>query len=61
MKIRKNSLVDVIVKVIMVVNLVLMFGEPKLNLIGIGLYVMNLMMFWFMATIEMYYVVEGRK
>lgn len=61
MKIRKNSLIDVVVKMIMIVNFVLMFGEMKLNIMGIGLYIMNLIMFWFMATIETYYVAEGRK
>lgn len=61
MKIKKNSLIDVVVKVIMVVSFALMFGEPKFNLIGIGFYVMNIMIFWFMLTIEEYYVVEGRK
>ena len=61
MKIRKNSLVDIIVKVIMVMSFVLMFGEMKLNVFGIVLYVLNLIVLWFTATIETYYVMEGRK
>lgn len=61
MKIRKNSLMDLITKLVMVVSMVLVFAETKLTLLGIGLYLANLTILWFLATIQTYYITERRK
>lgn len=61
MKIRKNSLMDLITKLVMVVSVVMLFGEPKLTPAGIGLYLANLTILWVSATIQTYYITGRRK
>ena len=61
MKIRKNSLIDIGVKVVMAVSFIMLFAEPKLSVVGVGLYMLNLVILWFTATVETYFITEGRK
>lgn len=61
MKIRKNSLMDLITKLVMVISFIVLFAEPKLTVLGIGLYLANLTFLWFLATIQTYYITERRK
>ena len=61
MKIRKNSLIDIIVKVVMAVSFIMLFAESKLSVVGVGLYMLNLVILWFTATVETYFITEGRK
>lgn len=61
MKIRKNSLVDVVVKVLMVLSFMMIFAQPQFSVLGIGLYLSNLTFLWVLATIETYYITEGGK
>lgn len=61
MKIRKNSVIDLVVKGIMVISFVMIFGEIEFNMFSVVMYLMNIMVLWFTLTIEVYYVEEGRK
>lgn len=61
MKIRKNSVIDLVVKGIMVISFVMIFGEIEFNVFSVVMYLMNIMVLWFTLTIEVYYVEEGRK
>ena len=61
MKIRKNSLIDIIVKVVMSVSFIMLFAEPKLSVVGVCIYMLNLVILWFTATVETYFITEGRK
>lgn len=61
MKIRKNSVIDLVVKGIMVISFVMIFGEIEFNVFSVVMYLMNIMVLWFTLAIEVYYVEEGRK
>ena len=61
MRIRKNSLIDIDVKVVMAVSFIMLFAEAKLSVVGVGIYMLNLVILWFTATVETYFITEGRK
>lgn len=56
MKIRKNSILGILLKILLGFSFILIFGEIKLNFVSILLYLLNLLNFWFLLTINEYYI-----
>lgn len=56
MRIRNNSLVHILLKILFGFNFILLLGEPKFSIFGILFYIINLLSFWMNATILMNFI-----
>lgn len=56
MKIKNNSLVHNLLKILFIINFILILGVPHFNLISILIYLFNLILFWFNCTLLNYYI-----
>ena len=56
MKIKNNSLVHNLLKILFALNFILIFSVPSLSFLSITLYLLNILSFWVNATLLNYYI-----
>ena len=56
MKIKNNSLIHNLIKILFALNFILIFSVPNLSFLNITLYLLNILSFWVNATLLNYYI-----
>lgn len=56
MKIKNNSIIHNLLKILFIFNFIILLGTPKFNLISFLIYFINLIIFWFNCTLLTYYI-----
>ena len=56
MKIKNNSLIHNLIKILFALNFILIFIVPNLSFLNITLYLLNILSFWVNATLLNYYI-----
>lgn len=56
MKIKNNSLVHNLLKILFTLNFILIFSAPNLSFLSISFYLLNILSFWLNATLLNYYI-----
>lgn len=56
MKIKNNSLIHNLLKILFTLNFILILSTPNLNFLSISFYLLNILSFWLNATLLTYYI-----